>query len=372
MTESFALKDNLNEDLAKGMAQNITAVYPQFNGDAFITQISPQINDLELKQRIIVFAEALHNNLPADYPTAWGILEKTLGQPLTADDKLIDGGWHYWPIAHFIEVYGLEHFAVSMQAMYEITQRFSAEFAIRPYLMRYQEQTLAILAQWAHDPNEHVRRLVSEGTRPRLPWAGRLYAFIEDPTPTLALLKELRDDPALYVRRSVANHLNDIAKDHPDWVVHTLAAWEMDKTAERQWIQKQALRSLVKQGHPGALTLLGYGDPQIKLANFQITPQTIQMGESIEFSFDLVNENGQPQNLIVDYIIHFVKANGTTAPKVFKLKTFTLNAHEATIIRKNHVIKPITTRVYYSGTHAIDIQINGRIFQGDSFDLEMA
>ena len=371
MTESFALKDNLNKELAIGMAQNITAVYPQFNNDAFLSQISPKIDDLELKQRIVVFAEALHDNLPDDYPTAWGILEKTFGQPLTADDKLIDGGWHYWPMAYFIELYGLEHFDVSIHAMYEITQRFSAEFAIRPYLVRYPQETLAVLAKWVHDPSEHVRRLVSEGTRPRLPWAGRLYAFIKDPTPTIALLKELRDDPSEYVRRSVANHLNDIAKDHPDLVVETLAEWEMDKTAERQWIQKHALRSLIKQGHPGALNLLGFGEPEINLANFNIAPTTIQMGEPFEFSFDLVNETAKPQNLIVDYLVHFVKANGSTAPKVFKLKTVTLQPNESITISKKHLIKPITTRVYYAGTHGLDVQINGRIFNGGSFDLEL-
>ena len=371
MSESFALKDNLNAALAQSMAQNITAVYPPFNHTAFTEQITSQIDELELKQRIVVFAEALRDYLPEDYPTAWGILEKIMGPPLNDDDSPVENGWQYWAMAYFIEVYGLEHYDVSMQAMYEITQRFSAEFAIRPYLIRYQDKTLAILAEWAHDPNEHVRRLVSEGTRPRLPWAGRLYAFIEDPTPTLALLKELRDDPSLYVRRSVANHLNDITKDHPDLVVQTLNEWEMDKSKERQWIQKHALRSLIKQGHPGALTLLGYGEPDVQLSNFHLTPNTLPMGEEFEFSFDLVNESEQSQNLIVDYIIHFVKANGTTAPKVFKLKTFTLKPESTTTLSKKHRIKPITTRVYYPGEHRVEIQINGRSFAGSIFDLQI-
>ena len=311
MTESTALKNHLNENLAKGMAGTITAVYPQFDHKAFVNQITSQIAPLELKQRVVIFAKSLCAYLPSDYPSAWAILEKTLGEPLTVDDGPLDGGWHYWPIAYFIEAYGLDYFDVSVDAMYEITKRFSAEFAIRPYLIRYQEETLSILGKWVYDPNEHVRRLVSEGTRPRLPWAGRLYAFIEDPTPTIALLKELRDDPSEYVRRSVANHLNDIAKDHPDLIVQTLNEWQMDKTPQRQWIQKHALRSLVKQGHQGALSLLGYGEANVQLINFSINPSVIKMGEQFQFSFEIVNKNNQPQNLIVDYIIHFVKANGS-------------------------------------------------------------
>ena len=163
------------------------------------------------------------------------------------------------PHCFFVAEYGLDHFEPSMQAHYQLTQRFTAEFSIRPFLIKHTEATLARLRQWARDPNEHVRRLVSEGTRPRLPWASRLPAFQADPAPVLALLELLKDDPALYVRRSVANNLNDIGKDHPRVLMQTAQRWMRDATPERAWVVRHALRWAVKQGDPAALKVLGFG-----------------------------------------------------------------------------------------------------------------
>ncbi len=347
----------------------ITAVHPPFPTDAFVNQIAPQLDGLEMKQRTIVFVQALRAHLPAGFANAWAVLEAALGAELSDEGGMFNDGWHHWPIAHFIEVFGLEDFDIGVQAMREITKRHTAEFAIRPFLIHHQEEMLAILHTWAEDENPHVRRLVSEGTRPRLPWAGRLTQFIEDPSPTLALLEKLKDDPSEYVRRSVSNHLNDIAKDHPQRVVETCRRWWQDGSPERRWIVQRALRTLVKDGDPDALAVLGYGPPQVSLTDFSIAPDPLHLGGSLRLNFTLHNRADTAQNVVIDFVIHFVKANGQTGGKVFKLKTAVLAPNQSLTIEKSHPIRPITTRTYYPGSHRVEIQVNGQIVGERSFKL---
>jgi 3-methyladenine DNA glycosylase AlkC len=369
MSETTAFKDYFDEEMAWRLGRAIQTVHPPFDVDAFVEQVAPQLPPLELKARVVVFAEALRDFLPSDYPQAVRILRQILGDELAeAEDMFVDG-WLLMPVAYFVEAYGLDHFEESVPAMYEITKRHTSEFTIRPFLLRYPEEMLAILQEWVHDPSPHVRRLVSEGTRPRLPWAMRLRPFMEDPTPTLALLEKLKDDPSEYVRRSVANHLNDIAKDHPEQVIETCRRWQVNASDTTTWIIRHALRTLVKAGHPAALALLGYGPPQVKLERFAVTPTAIQMGEAVTLAFTLCNETAEAQNLLVDYIVHHVKANGQTSPKVFKLTTRTLPGGETIQIQKAHSLRPVTTRRYYPGEHAISVQVNGRILGTVTFTL---
>ncbi|VAW42911.1 DNA alkylation repair enzyme [hydrothermal vent metagenome] len=369
MTENKLFKDYFDAGLAQQMAGQIRAVHPQFPSDKFVSQIVPQLDGLEMKARTVVFVQALRDHLPAGFANGWAVLDAALGAELTEEGGMFNDGWHYWPIAHFIEVYGLEDFDVGVHAMREITKRHTAEFAIRPFLIHHQEKMLEILHGWAEDDNAHVRRLVSEGTRPRLPWAGRLYQFIEDPSPTLALLEKLKDDPSEYVRRSVSNHLNDIAKDHPQLVVETCRRWWQDGSAERRWIVKRALRTLVKEGDPDALAVLGFGPPQIELQDFSLSPQIFQLGGKLNLAFTLCSTMDDEQNLVIDFVIHFVKANGKTSGKVFKLKTAVLSPNQSLTIQKSHPIRPITTRKYYPGTHWVKIQVNGQIVGERSFEL---
>ncbi len=363
--EKKLFKDYFDVALAQRMAAMITAVHPQFPADAFVNQIAPQLDGLEMKERSTIFVQALHDHLPEGFANAWPILEAAL----EAEDGVPNDGWHHWPIAQFIETFGLEDFDVGVRAMREITKRHTAEFAIRPFLIHHQDKMLAILHTWTEDENPHVRRLVSEGTRPRLPWAGRLYQFIEDPSPTLALLEKLKDDPSEYVRRSVSNHLNDIAKDHPQLVIETCRRWWQDGSSERRWIVQRALRTLVKDGDPNALAVLGYGPPQVTLTDFTVAPDPLRLGEKLNLAFTLQSTAVTEQKLMIDFVIHFVKANGQTSGKVFKLKTAVLAPNQSLTLEKSHPIKPITTRKYYPGTHRVEIQINGQRIGERSFEL---
>lgn len=362
-------KNFLNLSLAHKLAERISAVYPAFDTDAFVAAVAARLESLELKERAVLMADALRDHLPADFPTAANILLAILG---SEDDSLEGVANHsFWlmPVATFVERHGLDHFEASVAAMMEITKRHTAEFTIRPFLLRYPEQTLAVLHEWVYDSNEHVRRLVSEGTRPRLPWGMRLQPFIADPSPTLALLEQLKDDPSEYVRRSVANHLNDISKDNPHLVIATLQRWQQDAGHERLWIIRHALRSLVKAGDPDALALLGFGDAPVSLHAFTITPAVIHLGEAVTLSFTLQNKSEAPHKLVIDYVVHLVKANGRTSPKVFKLTMRTLAGGEAVTLQRRHVVKPVTTRRYYPGEHQVEIQVNGRRLGSASFHL---
>ncbi len=367
MTESTLFKDNYNAGLAGRMAERIKAVYSAFDAAAFVAQIGPQLDGKEMKARTLVFTHALHDHLPTPFPAAWAVLQAALAAEPT--DRVLDGGWHYWPMAQFIELYGLEDFDAAVIAMREITKRHTAEFAIRPYLIRYPDRTLAVLHEWTEDENHHVRRLVSEGTRPRLPWGMRLRQFIADPHPTLALLEKLKDDPSEYVRRSVANHLNDITKDNPHLALETVARWQIQATPERQWIIRHALRSLVKAGDPVALRLLGYGQVQVSVPEVLVSPPVLTVGDSLEICFTVHSEVAESQALVVDYVVHFMKANGRTAPKVFKLRHVSLDGRQSLSLRKKHSFKPITTRRYYPGLHRVEIQVNGQTLAGTDFEL---
>ena len=257
-----------------------------------------------------------------------------------------------------------------MRAQYELTQRFSAEFSIRPFLEQHTEATLARLKEWAKDPNPHVRRLVSEGTRPRLPWAPRLREFQKDPRPVLALLELLKDDPELYVRRSVANSLNDIGKDHPALLVETARRWITNATDERRRLVSHALRSALKRAEPGALQVMGFGEEaKVSVGNVGITPQSAAIGGSVEIAFAITNTDARQQHILVDFCVHFMKANGKTSPKVFKLRTIDLAPQETVQMKKSISLAEMTTRKHYIGTHKIDVMLNGYTQPLGTFEL---
>lgn len=251
----------LDEAAIDCLGHNLALAHPEFNVRAFRITAMAGLAPLGILQRGQHLASALRAHLPASYPAAVQILLRSLTPALTATTDFGLGGFFYLPHACYLATYGAggdageDHFELSMRAQYELTRRFTAEFSIRPYLIRWPERTLARLLLWTRDPDPHVRRLCSEGTRPRLPWAQRLPAFVKDPRPALPILEALKDDPDLYVRRSVANHLGDIAKDHPGLVFALCERWAEGASAERKWLLRHAVRHPAKKGVAAALRI---------------------------------------------------------------------------------------------------------------------
>lgn len=363
MPEPF--KTYFNAEMISAAADHFGRVASMFPQEAFIRLATNGLDELELKARSLKITDALDQTLPADFHVATQILVDALdprpagllGEVTKATQERGVTGWMVMPMADWVAKRGLEDFDRSFWALHALTQRFSAEFAIRPFLDLAPEAALTRIEPWLKDPSPHVRRLVSEGTRPRLPWGMRLNGFVADPTPILPFLTRLRDDEEEYVRRSVANNLNDIAKDHPDLIAGIAAEWGRDAPHPRARLIRHGLRSLIKAGHPGALEALGYGPPAARLSRFEVLTPDVRLGGALEFEINV--QGDQDERLIIDYAIHHVKANGDLRPKVFKWAEVAMKPGGVHRARKRHKIKPITTRVYYPGLHKVDVRVNG-------------
>ena len=357
-----ALKHFFSPALVRRLAEEIARVHPPFPARAFVKQATRDLEGLELLERARQIARALAAHLPPGYPEAIGILLRSLGPEHASDELLGVGMAPFFDLPHVLVVAerGLGHFDLSMHAQYELTKRFSAESSIRPYIARYPEQTFAVLQAWTTDPNPHVRRLVSEGTRTRLPWAPRVAWLDAHPERVLELLERLKDDPAPLVRRSVANNLNDLGKHRPDLLAATCRAWLANATAERRALVEHALRSAIKRGDPAALRLLGYGaKAAVAVEAVRIAPRRLAIGGRVTISFALRNRSRAPQAVLVDLAVHFVKANGRAAPKVFKVTRTELPARGRVALRTAVSLAVHTTRTPRPGRHAVDVIVNG-------------
>jgi 3-methyladenine DNA glycosylase AlkC len=364
------LKNHFGADVPATLAAMIVAVHPAFNVKPFLRDALAGYGDLSLTARGWHLARVLRNHLPDDYPRAIAILLESAAQPPNRSVGTGMGAFLFMPHCFFVAEFGLGHFAESMQAQYQLTQRFTAEFSIRPYLIHHPEATLKQLRQWTDDPSDHVRRLVSEGTRPRLPWAMRLPAFQADPTPVIELLERLKDDPALYVRRSVANNLNDIGKDNPAVLATVATRWRKGASPEREWIVRHALRWAVKQGDAAALKVLGFGKTaQVEIGKASIAPPRAPIGGAVNVSFDIKNPLSKTQSLMVDLVVHYVKADGKTSAKVFKLKALNLVAGETASLQKKLSLAQMTTRKHFAGVHRVAAIVNGQAFDLGQFNI---
>jgi 3-methyladenine DNA glycosylase AlkC len=361
-----ALKHLFGKMLLTRMGRAIGSVYSSFD-ELALTQLFSTFGDLEMKARVFAIRNELKRQLPANYPRALKILLKSIRKETLR-------GFDLWPYTEFIQTWGLGHWQLSLDALKILTVPFTSEFAVRPFLVAHPRETLNYLLDCAREKNPHVRRWASEGTRPRLPWGERLTEFIKDPTPTFPILEALKYDAELYVRKSVSNHLNDITKDHPERVTARLARWKKKAPAEHvkkiDWIIHRSLRSLIKKGNPDALKLIGISQTAVPtLVNFKMLKKVVRVGEKLSFSFLLKSATTQPQKVLIDYLIHFNRANKTTSPKVFKLKTVVLNQTQTLRLEKKHSLKKITTRVFYAGTHFLEIQINGVVVHRVKWEL---
>jgi 3-methyladenine DNA glycosylase AlkC len=355
------LKEIFNEARLRHIAAETRAVYRAFDDKAFVRSNLAGLEELSIMQRLRRVAQTLHDGLPADYPRSLEILRQLAPR--------LNSRFVTMALPEYVACYGAEDFDASMQALKFFTGFGSSEFAVRPFLLREPARTLKVMRSWAKDDDEHVRRLASEGSRPRLPWSFRIPALIADPTPVLPILASLNADPSLYVRKSVANHLNDISKDHPDWVMDVLESWPRHNP-HTGWIARHALRTLIKKGDRRALGLVGAGEKaQVRLGDVQVTPQSVTLGGRISLSFVMHSTAKRAQRLVVDYAIHYVKKAGAASPKVFKWKTFDLQAGGIVRLAREQAIRDFTTRTHYAGRHEVDILVNGECLARTGFTL---
>tara|TARA_R110002072_G_scaffold1780_3_gene14631 strand:- start:30095 stop:31228 length:1134 start_codon:yes stop_codon:yes gene_type:complete len=369
---SFSLKDELfNQSTVTELAHALGKASPKFVKDRFIKGSLQAFPQLELKERIAHLVHMMAEQLPEDYPQSLRILEKAL--PAALDPKLEDDdfGRFIWVVpGEYVATYGctknrLKH---SLKFLQYSTMRFSAENAIRPFLNEFPEATMTFVQKCAQSKNYHVRRLASEGIRPFLPWSPRVDLPVAD---VLSVLDQLHRDKTRYVTRSIANNLNDISKIAPELVLEQLKHWgrlgEQEPT-ELEWMTRHALRTLIKQDHKGALALLGYPvDPKVKLKQLDV-PGSIRVGDALNFSFDLHSE--VDQRLLIGFKLYYLKANGSHATKVFKVKDLAMVKGETTSCRKSQTFRPMTTRTLYPGEHKIEIVVNGRVIGRKKFLLE--
>lgn len=370
MGDAELVRNVFNPILVSSIGAKVTSVYSQFNTKGFISKASSFDAESGFKDRANIITQALTEFLPQDFVKSAQIIKSTF-TPLTGEDLNWES-FYYMPYALYVENHGCkkEYLDISFDLLKDITKRFTSEFAIRPFIINFPDQTLKVLTSWAKDENHHVRRLVSEGSRSRLPWAQAITAFKKDPTEPIKLLQLLRNDDSKYVQKSVANHMNDITKDNPDIALDLLARWNKENNPNTNWIVKHALRSELKKGTPKALEILGYSlSPQINISDFELSSNRIKTGGDLTLSFTVVNSGNKTENLMIDYKCHFMKANGKTAPKTFKINTKKLKKGESISIKKKQSFKLISTRKMYSGEHRIEIFINGISFDELSFEL---
>jgi len=367
-------KNLMSDDVVRLIAFHLGRSLEGFDADTFVASITPHLDPLELKERVNLISDHMLDVLPESTLDRNKILVGMLHpDKLTSASKSSDAdgmrGWGVWPLTDVVGRSGLDAFDNSLETLREITMRGTSEFDVRPFIAADPGRALRTMRTWADDDNEHVRRLATEGSRPRLPWGMRLHALVADPTKTIPILETLRDDPSEYVRRSVANHLNDIAKDHPDLVSKIAGEWMTNASKNREKLIRHACRSLIKQGHSQTLAVFGVLPPKIKSLKIRVKTPIVTMGEALEFQFTCTSSATRPQKLIIDYVIHHRKANDTAAPKVFKWKQLTLQPGETLKETRRHPIRPITTRKYYAGEHAISLRINGQDFGHEKFEL---
>jgi 3-methyladenine DNA glycosylase AlkC len=355
-----ALKEIFNRERFRHFARETEAVWPGFDQKRFMKLATAGLDELGIMQRMRQTAVSLHETLPEDFPRALPILEKLAPR--------IGHGFAAITLSEFVALYGQKHFDLALDALKFFTRFGSSEFAVRHFLVADFDRTIAVMRKWAEDDNEHVRRLASEGSRPRLPWSFQLKNLIVDPSPTEPILERLKADPSLYVRKSVANHLNDIGKDHPDLLIERLSDWDIGNK-HTSWIVRHALRSLIKKGDPRALALIGTtGKAEIRVESFAVEPARIKLGERITTTARLTSTSKTAQRLVIDYAVHYPKKNGISR-KVFKLKETALPPGGDCELAISQTVKDFTTRKHNAGFHRVELMVNGEVVAETGFEL---
>lgn len=369
MANAPQLKDHLGPADIRQLALILHRVYANFDRQSFEIQALQQLETFELKQRVHHVIEALSCYLPKDFAETASLLESIV----EVWPQGTESNWsHYaaWPLIDYVGVYGLEKPERALAVLEKLTPLFTAEFAIRPFLEQHFELTHQQLVRWTQHENEHVRRLASEGIRPRLPWARQLTSLREDPTPIWPIVRRLKDDPSLYVRRSVANNLNDISKDHPEQLIQTCTEWLREAGQSTHWVVRHGLRTLVKQGRTEVYPLLGFS-PEVKLTRAELSLSAMQIDLGDTLSFELILSTSQAQKLVLDYRIGFMGKEERCRWKVFKWTTIETQPNTPRTLKKSHVFQPLSTRQLYPGKHLIECLLNGQVIARAEFDLSI-
>lgn len=358
--ESKNFKDRLSpalfERLGRELARHTLLEVPDFLADLEARGAYA----LPLKDRVHAAAEALVNHLP---PYERSVEALILAAPAV-------GMWENWVLTDIVQHHGLGHFELSVDALRRLTPHGTGEFAVRPYINRYMERMLPVLHAWAEDENEHVRRLAAEGTRPRGVWMEHVPAFRRDPAPVVALLDRLRADPSLYVRKAVANNLNDISKDHPRVALAVAARWRQDGDPRTDWIIARGLRTLLKQGEGQAQGLVGRQQGvAVRVASFEVEPGRPRIGGEIRLSCALVSEVAGPTPIALDYRLHFFRPGGRSSAKVFQWSRRTVGPGERLSLSARQALRDLSTRKHHPGAHRVELLINGVALAEAGFEL---
>lgn len=362
------LKNIYNQKFFSAFTEALVQIKPDFNTPSFLNHIhDDEWENRELKQRMRHITIVLNNHLPDDFKENVDTILNLIAhlESKGIKEEVIE----YMFLPDFIELYGLEDYDTSVYAFERITQFTSCEFAVRPFIIRYADKMIQQMRLWSNHEHPMVRRLATEGCRPRLPWAMAIPSLKKDPASILSILDGLKNDPSESVRRSVANNLNDISKDNPDTVIELVKAWQ-GQSKETDWVVKHACRTLLKQGNPKVLGLFGFGSvDKIDINKLQISSPRVQIGQSLEFSFELENANNDASLIRLEYGIYYQKANGSLSKKVYKISEKVYPGKSVTSITRKQPFKIITTRTFHTGLHQLSIIINGKELDRIDFEL---
>lgn len=357
------LKEMFNRAYYKKLAHVLQQAHKHFDQQRFLRDVTKDLDSLALNQRLRNTSVVLKAHLPADFKKAVQVLEKAAPAMPTGYTALV--------FPDFVGQYGKNDIAFSLDALKFFTSFGSSEFAVREFLITDLTATLKRMNEWSQDENYHVRRLASEGSRPRLPWSFRLEQIIKKPQLTQSILDRLKSDEELYVRKSVANHLNDIGKDHPAYMLKLVSGWNQDNQHTR-WIIKHACRTLIKKGDPEALRIFRFEkDAAVDIRHFELKTRQIQLGDTLQFEFIIASKKSATQKLVVDYAVHYKKASGATSRKVFKLKEVELAAGQQLRIAKKQIFDDFSTRIHYPGLHTVELLVNGKVMATENFELRI-
>ena len=343
----------LKHRYTNGYIQNLASVvqehYSEFAVEEFCNAVlGDGWADRELKDRMHHIAVCLQQAIKLDYPDSIEVLKKVAPE---------FGGFGAMIFPDFVETFGMDHWQVSISALEYFTRFSSSEFSVRPFIIQDSKRMMKQMLAWSLHEDEHVRRLASEGCRPRLPWAMALPEFKRSPDAIMPILENLKQDPSLYVRRSVANNLNDIAKDNPQVTLDSAKSW-IGKHPDTDWLVKHASRTLLKKGDPQALALFGFSNQNSIVQGIELSRETLSIGESLTFSFEVKSKDGELGKTRIEYAIDFMKSNGKLSRKVFKISEGEISS-DTKLCTKKHSFKQLSTRVHYAGRHQLNIIVNG-------------